>query len=55
MKLLTALCDALGLDVEEAQDQSISSGQVLVPHQYKLTKSGRIFGEKKKPKKDKKK
>jgi hypothetical protein len=38
MKLLTALCDALGFDVEEVQEQSIPSGQVLIPHEYKLTK-----------------
>jgi hypothetical protein len=38
MKLLTALCDALGFDVEEVQEQSIPSGQVLIPHGYKLTK-----------------
>ena len=42
MKLLTALCDALGFDVEEVQEQSIPSGKVLIPHEYKLTKRGEV-------------
>ena len=36
MKLLMALCDALGFDVEEVGEINISTGQVLIPHDYKL-------------------
>ena len=40
MKLLMALCDALGFEVEETAEQKIPSGQILIPHDYKLTKKG---------------
>ena len=40
MKLLMALCDALGFDVEETAEQKIPSGQILIPHDYKITKKG---------------
>ena len=38
MKLITALCDALGFEVEEIYESRIPSGQIIVAHDYKLTK-----------------
>lgn len=38
MKLLMALCDALGFEVEEIYESRIPSGQIIVAHDYKLTK-----------------
>jgi len=38
LKLIMALCDALGFEVEEIFEQKIPSGQILIPHNYKLTK-----------------
>jgi hypothetical protein len=37
-KKLDALIDALGFDVEEVNEQSIPTGQIIVAHDYKLTK-----------------
>lgn len=38
MKLLRAFIEASGFDVEEIQEQKIPSGQILTPHDYKVTK-----------------
>tara|TARA_R110002096_G_scaffold66306_1_gene161359 strand:+ start:18897 stop:19241 length:345 start_codon:yes stop_codon:yes gene_type:complete len=37
-KKLDALIDALGFDVEEVNEQAIPSGQIVIPHNYKITK-----------------
>ena len=37
-KKLDALIDALGFDVEEMLEQKIPSGQIIIDHDYKLTK-----------------
>ena len=43
-KKLDALIDALGFDVEEVLEQAIPSGQIIIAHDYKLTK--RKYNEK---------
>lgn len=38
MKLLMAFIEASGYEIEEVFEQKITSGQILVPHDYKVTK-----------------
>jgi hypothetical protein len=38
MKLLTAFIEASGYDIEEIYEQQIPSGQIIVAHDYKVTK-----------------
>jgi len=41
-KLLRAFIEASGYEVEEIFEQKIPSGQIIVPHDYKVTKKENI-------------
>ena len=36
LKLLTALCESLGFEIEEIEEQKIPSGQIIVTQGYNL-------------------